>query len=111
MEELVVSFDARDGALVAMDENRDDTMVKMDKNNLSLNTNNELDHQLEQMIEKNEGLWKCKVCGKKVLKKSNIKSHAETHIEGVAHICHICSKTVFTRNSLRKHIAQTHFQH
>jgi hypothetical protein len=28
---------------------------------LALNTNYELDLQIEQMIEKNEGLWKCKV--------------------------------------------------
>jgi hypothetical protein len=76
MEELVVSFETRDDTVVAMDENRDCALVKMDENNLLLNTNHKLDHQIEQMIERNDGLWKCKVCGKTALKKNNIKSHA-----------------------------------
>ena len=29
--------------------------------------------------------------------------HVETHIEGVTHVCNICSKTFKTRNSLDKH--------
>ena len=36
----------------------------LDGNNLELNINHELNLQIEQTIEKNEGLWKCKVCGK-----------------------------------------------
>ena len=35
------------------------------------------------MSEKREGLWKCKVCGKKSNKKHVVKKHAEAHIDGV----------------------------
>jgi len=70
--------------------------------------NNELEHQIEGMIEKNEGQWICKVCGKSSIKRCNAKSHAETHIEGVSHACHICSKTVSTRDNLRLHINKQH---
>ena len=54
-------------------------------------TNVELDLQIQQMIAKNEG--QCKVCGKTTKHKHNMKSHAETHLEGNSHTCHICSKT------------------
>ena len=60
------------------------------------------------MIEKNEGLWKCKVCGKIAKLKGNIKQHAESHIEGVSHICHICNKLSTTRNSLQMHMKNYH---
>jgi hypothetical protein len=80
----------------------------LDGNNLPLNTNHELDLQVEQMIEKNEGLWKCKVCGKTAARKQHVQRHAETHIEGVSHVCHICSKTLSTRDNLRLHISGYH---
>ena len=64
--------------------------------------------QIEQIIEKNEGSWRCKVCGKTTATKQQIQAHSETHIEGVKHICHICSKVVSTRNSLRIHIYKIH---
>ena len=73
-----------------------------------LNTNDEVDFQIEQMIEKDEGLWKCKVCGKTTAEKEHIKYHAETHIEGLSHICHICRKTYPTRHNLTCHLSQIH---
>ena len=73
-----------------------------------LNTNKKVLLQIGQMIEKNEGLWKCKVCGKTANQKSHIKDHAETHIEGESHACHICSKILSTRHSLRMHINNIH---
>ena len=47
----------------------------------------DLDIQIEQMSEKIDGLWKCKVCGKSAKHKSNLKDHAETHVKGIAHTC------------------------
>merc|ERR1712098_845549 len=37
--------------------------------------------QREEIIEKIEGVWSCKVCGKTMRQKSDLKRHAETHIE------------------------------
>jgi len=86
-------------------DNNDVAPIKME-DNLVLNTN--LDLQIEQMIEKNEGLWQCKVCGKTSRPKNIIKRHAETHIEGVSHSCHICNKTLSNRPSLKVHIINAH---
>ena len=88
--------------------NNDFTVVKTEEASPELITNLKLDLQIEQMIEKNEGLWQCKVCGKSSNNKYDLKAHAETHIEGVSHTCHICNKTLSTRESLRKHISNIH---
>ena len=48
------------------------------------------------------------VCGKTATKRDHIWSHAETHIHGISHACHICSKTTSTRHSLRMHITNNH---
>ena len=60
------------------------------------------------MIEKNEGVWKCKVCGKTSDIKGNILRHAERHIEGMSHACHLCSKTFTSRPNLQSHISRIH---
>ena len=81
--------------------------IKIDENE-TVNINYELDLQIEQMVEKNEGLWKCKVCGRTAKQKSMIKRHAEIHIPGVTHACHVCNKSLSTRNSLKTHIIDAH---
>jgi ribosomal protein L37AE/L43A len=80
----------------------------MKENNSALNTDQELDIQIEQMIEKTEGIWQCKLCGKTIVKRGDMQKHAETHIQGVYHVCHICNKTFSTRASLRDHISNIH---
>ena len=83
-------------------------LLKTEEGKPVLDTNRKLGLQIERMIEKNEGLWRCKVCGKTSKQKVQTQNHAETHIEGVSHVCHICSKTVTTRQYLREHISRTH---
>ena len=83
-------------------------VVNTEEDKVVLNTNIELDLQIEEMIEKNEGMWKCKVCGKTAKDKGDTKRHAETHIKGLSHKCHLCNRTSSTRKTLRKHIQQFH---
>ena len=80
----------------------------IDKEEDKLVDNANLDTQIEQMIVKQEGLWQCKVCGKSSGKKSNIQNHAEIHIEGVTHSCHICNKIFSTRHNLSTHVMKVH---
>ena len=89
-------FDTREVALISSDEGN--SMVNI----------NDLDLHLDKMIEKNGGLWECKVCGKTTRKKGDTKKHAETHIEGISHTRQICSKLFSTRDSLQVHTRKIH---
>ena len=70
---------------------------------------NDLNEKLESMMEKVDGLWTCKVCGKVDKKnfKANVRNHIEAkHIEGVSHQCNHCGNSYRSRDSLRKHPRQ-----
>merc|ERR1712179_876659 len=43
--------------------------------------------EIEEMIENDEGLWKCKRCGKTASQKSYLKHHVVTHIEATSVRC------------------------
>jgi len=73
-----------------------------------MNANSDLDLHILEMIEKSDGLWKCKVCGKTYKRCSHIKVHAESHIEGISLICNICNKSFSNREHLRDHIRKIH---
>ena len=71
---------------------------------IRIKANKELDHQIEEMVEKTEdGKWKCNICGKIATLKKQSKNHAETHIEGLSFFCDICNKACSTRQYLRQH--------
>ena len=70
----------------------------------NFNSIEELDHKIEEMIERLEGRTrKCKICGKISRDSMVARDHAETHIDGLSFPCKLCNKIFRTRNSLRKH--------
>ena len=73
-----------------------------------IKTHMDLDQRINEMMEKSDGLWECKVCGRTAESSGHIREHAETHIEGMSHPCHICKKTFSNRAGLRKHIYHVH---
>ena len=80
-------------------------VVRTPMDPVQVNKNKELDAQVQQLLMKKDGLWECKICGKTSLYKNHMRQHTETHIEGVSHTCHICSKTFGSRHNLRGHIS------
>ena len=70
----------------------------------------ELDQQIDSMMEKIDGAWTCKVCGKKDQRnKSNIKKHIEgIHLEGSTHSCDFCGAIARSKNGLQIHIFRNH---
>ena len=80
----------------------------MTKEEEAFKTNLELDLQIEKMIEKNGELWQCKVCSKMFKSRSHVSQHAETHIEGLKHNCHLCNKPASTRHALKDHMRGFH---
>merc|ERR1712179_186387 len=89
-----------------VDANLQQRNEKMKK--IQVNSNDDLDLQIKQLIEKSDGAWKCKVCERTSTNSGHMREHVETHIEGISHACHICSKNFPNRNSLRGHIYKIH---
>ena len=75
---------------------------------LSVNNSNvDAKAAVDQLIEKVEEGWRCKPCGK-ISKSSDIRRHAEIHIEGLSFECNSCNKTYRSRNILRDHVYKNH---
>ena len=69
---------------------------------------NDLIKQLDSMMERLDGVWICKTCGKTNKEKRDARRHAETHIEGVSHPCNICGKLLRSSTALRMHVYKKH---
>ena len=85
-----------------------DSIKQNELEKVLINANSDLDLQILEMIEKFEGVWKCRVCGKLDSQKQSIQRHAERHIEGMSHVCSICNKSYPNRPTLRNHINTIH---
>ena len=69
-----------------------------------------LNKKIEAMIEKVNGSWICKICGKNDIRnnRTDYKRHAEKHLEGIYHPCSFCGKSFRLSNTLRVHIQSIH---
>ena len=65
---------------------------------------------VDDLVEKTENGWMCKACGKKSTSKSSsdIRRHAEIHIEGLSFDCQLCDRTFRSRNALKTHKSEQH---
>ena len=58
---------------------------------------------VDEIVFKNGDLWECLTCGKTTKTSSQIRKHAESHIEGLSFPCQQCGSTFRTRPLLAKH--------
>ena len=71
----------------------------------------ELEAKKMSLMEKVEnGIinWRCTVCGKTAKTTQNMKTHIETHLEGLSYPCNKCGKVTRSSNSLHTHISVFH---
>ena len=68
----------------------------------------EIDRKLEELTDRVNGAWTCKVCGKTSKRKRDLGWHIETHIEGLSFPCGDCDKIFRSRNSLLIHGKRYH---
>jgi len=60
-------------------------------------------HLAANMSIGSDGTWMCSKCPKVSKKKTQMKEHVESHIEGLLFQCPHCDKTTRSRSTLRKH--------
>ena len=74
------------------------------------NVYDEAKRAVDELVMKVEDGWACKSCGKttKGTSSSQIRKHAELHIEGLSFPCHLCGQTFRSRNNLAYHKVHTH---
>ena len=68
---------------VAEVSNRPPTL--QDPTNLS-----EVNRKIEELMERIDWMWNCKLCGKSSKRKQDLQKHVETHIEGLSFPCLAC---------------------
>ena len=65
----------------------------------------EISKHIERLVD---GTYKCALCGKTSNQNSNIRTHIETHMEGLQFPCQICGKTFRSRQVLYNHKLAKH---
>merc|ERR1712126_784349 len=71
----------------------------------------DLEKMIETYVEKIDGIWTCKICGKKATSGgiTDMKRHIETkHTEGANYPCNQCDKTYRLKYTLHSHIKEKH---
>ena len=78
--------------------------------NYKVSRTGKLNEKVYSLIEKREGIWTCKVCGKTPARNisSEIARHAEVHLEGVSHTCNQCGTVARSSHALTCHVSKYH---
>ena len=84
------------------------TRKKMCYDLAATNDKSEIDQKIKELIVKADTGFVCTACGKTGKDSSNMKKHAETHIEGLSYNCQLCDKTFRSRNLLLNHNSRFH---
>ena len=75
---------------------------------VTLTENMDLDKTINTLMEYQDNVWNCTICGKQIRDRARMSYHVEVHIDGVSHPCPICGKTYRSRNSLQNHNYTVH---
>ena len=109
---------APDGSLIKLDPNvgpkprrkfkaAQTDVAKLDVGGM---TSEEVEEKRKELYQKIDGEWRCLACD--YTSSSNVSSiirtHVETHLDGLCYTCDICNKEYRSRNLLYKHKLKFH---
>ena len=64
--------------------------------------------EVEQLMIRENGVWRCKQCNKTSHRRDDLRRHAETHVSGLSFACDYCSEYFITRARLYRHNVRNH---
>ena len=64
--------------------------------------------EVEQLLIKENGFWKCKECRRRFHKKSKLRLHAELHVKGLSYSCDECNQNFPSKSKLSGHKQRSH---
>ena len=84
-------------------------LPRAEKAIVSTSANSDAKVAVDDLVEETDNslMLKCKSCGK-IGKRSDIRRHAEIHIEGLSFDCQLCDKTFRSRKALLCHKQRNH---
>ena len=73
-------------------------------------TQEEISQKMKELYEKTDNGWRCLACDhtNTGLKSSNMRTHVETHLEGLCYTCNMCHKEFRSRKLLNLHNFRSH---
>ena len=66
-------------------------------------SNDQVEEKFQELILKEDKLFRCTVFNKTMPHRSNMKKHLETHLSGLSYLCPLCGKSFRSENAFLHH--------
>ena len=66
-------------------------------------SNAQVEEKFQELILKEDKLFRCTVCNKTMPHRTNMKKHLETHLSGLSYLCPLCGKSFRSENAFLHH--------
>ena len=87
-----------------VDSRKKHSIVASNNSNESFIANNsEIDAKYEELVMKDNEVFKCTVCGRTNKYRCNMRRHIETHLTGLSYECDVCQKSFRSTHGLATH--------
>ena len=87
-----------------VDSRKKPSIVASNNSNESFIANNsEIDAKYEELVVKDNEVFRCTVCGRTNKYRCNMRRHIETHLTGLSYECDVCQKSFRSTHGLVTH--------
>ena len=77
--------------------------LKTTTDTINVQSNDEVNSKFEEMVVKEDGMFRCNHCNRTMSHRGSMKRHVETHLSGLAYDCQNCGKTFRSSRALNHH--------
>ena len=71
-------------------------------------SNSEVENKFYELIVKEDNMYRCTVCDRRMQNRTFMSRHLETHLSGLSYECPTCGKSFRSTNSLNSHKSLYH---